>query len=234
MASKARDRSVTAGVGKVVSAANHTKAIGKLLSLLIVTGTLAVGSTASAQTFASLPESVSLLSSHGGARPVPAWDDFCARYPGECAVDISEPAVINLTAETWQMIVSVNRQVNNEIRPLTDQEQWGVVDSWDFPTTGYGDCEDYQLLKRTRLISAGLPRRALRMTVVLDERNEGHAVLKVVTNRGEYVLDNKTNAVLPWDRTGYVYIKREGHDSTAWVSLGGAVASPTAVATAQR
>ena len=36
-------------------------------------------------------------------------------------------------------------------------------------------------------------------------------------------------AVLPWQRTPYTYVKREGQDSTAWVSLNG-VASPVATA----
>ena len=61
----------------------------------------------------------------------------------------------------------------------------------------------------------------MRMTVVIDELNEGHAVLMIRTDRGDYILDNKTNAVLPWDETGYVYVKREGQDSMAWTSLGG-------------
>jgi predicted transglutaminase-like cysteine proteinase len=42
------------------------------------------------------------------------------------------------------------------IRPLTDQEHWGIEDRWDYPDDGYGDCEDYQLLKRKLLASAGL------------------------------------------------------------------------------
>jgi predicted transglutaminase-like cysteine proteinase len=79
------------------------------------------------------------------------------------------------------------------------------------------------------LAERGLSRRAMRMTVVIDELNEGHAVLMIRTDRGDYILDNKTNAVLPWDQTGYVYVKREGQDSTAWTSLGG-VTSPTATA----
>jgi predicted transglutaminase-like cysteine proteinase len=191
-------------------------------------------SQVSAQEFASLPETITNLHSIGGARPVPAWFDFCNRHPAECAVDTSEADHITLTPEIWATIVRINRAVNAEIRPVTDQDQWGVVDSWDFPDTGYGDCEDYQLLKRRRLVDAGLPRRALRMTVVLDELNEGHAVLKIRTDRGDLVLDNKRNAVLPWNKTGYVYIKREGHESMTWVSLGGAVASPTAVAATER
>ena len=96
---------------------------------------------------------------------------------------------------------------------MTDKEHWGVVDSWDFPDDGYGDCEDYQLLKRKLLAEHGLSRRAMRMTVVIDEQGEGHAVLMVRTDRGDYILDNKPMRVLPWEQTGYVFVKREGHDS---------------------
>jgi predicted transglutaminase-like cysteine proteinase len=69
----------------------------------------------------------------------------------------------------------------------------------------------------------------MRMTVVIDEKGEGHAVLTLITDRGDFILDNKTGAVLPWHRTGYVFIKREGTDAVAWVSLGG-VTSPTTTA----
>jgi len=55
--------------------------------------------------------------------------------------------------------------------------------------------------------------------VVIDEIGEGHAVLMVRTDRGDLILDNKTNAVLPWQRTGYSFVKREGQDGKAWVSL---------------
>ena len=127
------------------------------------------------------------------------------------------------------MIGSVNRRVNTTVKPLTDAEHWGVPDSWDFPADGAGDCEDYQLQKRKLLVEAGLPRRAMRMTVVIDEKREGHAVMMVRTNRGDFILDNKTNAVLPWHETGYVYVKRESQDGSAWVSLGG-VTSPIVTA----
>ena len=43
-----------------------------------------------------------------------------------------------------------------------------MPDRWDLPTTGYGDCEDMQLLKRKLLAERGLPRRAMRMTVVIN------------------------------------------------------------------
>jgi predicted transglutaminase-like cysteine proteinase len=191
---------------------------------------LFAGAPAQAQTLAALPPVGNVVQSSGSARPVAAWNKFCERFPKECAVDTREAAVVTLTPQLWQLITAVNRKVNREIRPMTDKDHWGVVDSWDFPTDGIGDCEDYQLLKRRLLVERGLPRRALRMTVVIDELNEGHAVLMVRTDRGDFVLDNKTNAVLPWQQTGYVYVKREGHDSATWVSLGGVTTQPVTTA----
>ena len=209
-----------AGVLSTISAA----AKGGLIAL-----TLVLGGATQAQTVASLPSNAQTIDNSGSARPVAAWTDFCRRHPSECAVNTAEPAKITMTPEIWSAIVSVNRRVNGRIKPVTDKVHWNVVDRWDFPDDGQGDCEDYQLLKRKMLRERGLPQRAMRMTVVIDELNEGHAVLMIRTDRGDYILDNKTNAVLPWDQTGYVYVKREGHESTAWTSLGG-VASPTATA----
>ena len=41
------------------------------------------------------------------------------------------------------------------------------------------------------------------------------------TNKGDYVLDNRVDVVLPWYRTGYVWVKREGDGTPTWISLGG-------------
>jgi predicted transglutaminase-like cysteine proteinase len=101
-----------------------------------------------------------------------------------------------------------------------------VVDRWDIPTDGKGDCEDYVLLKRKRLAEAGIPRRAMRVTVVIDEDNAGHAVLMIRTDRGDLILDNKRNAILPWSQTGYTYVKRESQARVGWTSLGG-LSTPT-------
>lgn len=185
-------------------------------------GTLLSGS-AEAQTYAALPKPgmVGRIDASGPARPVKAWTVFCERNARECDVNVSEPASITLNAKTWRNLNTVNRKVNAAIKPTTDQDHWGIIDQWDIPTDGKGDCEDIQLLKRKMLVEQyGVPKRALRMTVVIDEQGEGHAVLMVRTDEGELILDNKRDAILPWHQTGYVFVKREGQDGRSWVSLG--------------
>jgi predicted transglutaminase-like cysteine proteinase len=167
------------------------------------------------------------LWTEGRAVPTRAWAAFCKRLPSECQIDHSEPTAILLTLATWEAIVSVNGQVNATIKAQPDRLHWGVEDRWDYPTDGIGDCEDIQLLKRRLLVEQGLPRRALRMAVVFDEMKEGHAVLMVLTDRGEFILDNKRDAVLPWNQTGYTYLKREGSDGLAWASLVGRLSPVT-------
>jgi predicted transglutaminase-like cysteine proteinase len=160
------------------------------------------------------------LSMHSGGKPTTAWKQFCIHLPEECRIDPDEPALVTLTPEMWHLLKTTNKRVNVAIRPKTDREHWGVEDRWNYPDEGYGDCEDFQLLKRRLLIEAGLPRRALRMAVVADKEGYGHAVLMVRSDRGDFILDNSTDAVLAWDETGYRFIKREGSEDLAWVALG--------------
>jgi predicted transglutaminase-like cysteine proteinase len=188
------------------------------------------GFSAQAEAQGILPASAGGLERVGEARPITAWLDFCQRHPKECAVKPHEPDQITLTPALWRTIHAVNRRVNRDVKPMTDIRHWGTVDRWDLPEDGQGDCEDYQLLKRKLLAEAGLPRKAMRMTVVIDELREGHAVLTLRTDRGDFILDNKTSRVLPWGETGYVFVKREGDDGAQWASLGG-VTSPVATAT---
>jgi len=77
------------------------------------------------------------------------------------------------------------------------------------------------LLKRKMLIDAGWPREALLITVVRDKKGEGHAVLTVKSDKGEFVLDNQNEEVLAWTETGYRFVKRQSQsDPNLWVSLG--------------
>ena len=104
---------------------------------------------------------------------------------------------------------------------MTDMDHWGVVEKWSYPDDGKGDCEDYVLLKRRMLMQAGWPREALLITVVRDKKGDGHAVLTVKTDKGDFILDNQEEQVLLWSDTGYRFVKRQSQSNpNNWVSLG--------------
>jgi predicted transglutaminase-like cysteine proteinase len=148
------------------------------------------------------------------------WIEFCAANVAECAAAPSAPRDIVLTATAFDDLVRINRYVNGTVKPMTDIEHWGTIEKWSYPDDGYGDCEDYALLKRRLLLRAGWPREALLITVVRDRKDEGHAVLMVKTDRGEFILDNQVDEILPWYETGYRFMKRQSQGNpNVWVSL---------------
>jgi predicted transglutaminase-like cysteine proteinase len=162
-----------------------------------------------------------LFVSVGAALRAPiGWIDFCSSYAGECETSPLEPRDITLSNKAWKDLVRINRTVNETIAPVTDLEHWGVVERWSYPDDGYGDCEDYVLLKRRMLMQAGWPRQALLITIVRDKRGDGHAVLTVKTDKGEFVLDNQNPEVRLWSETGYRFVKRQSQaDPNSWLAL---------------
>ena len=119
------------------------------------------------------------------------WVEFCSEYASECATKILDARDVVLSTKAWKDLLRINKWVNDTIKPITDLEHWGVVERWNYPDDGFGDCEDYVLLKRRMLMQAGWPRQALLITVVRDKKGDGHAVLTVKTDKGEFVLDNQ-------------------------------------------
>jgi predicted transglutaminase-like cysteine proteinase len=164
----------------------------------------------------------------GEATSVPyGWVDFCQRYQGECDGAGASPVDINFSPKAAREIDRVNRWVNTHVQPISDMDHWGLIDRWDYPIDGKGDCEDYALLKRKLLIETGFPRQALLMTVVKDEAGEGHAILTLKTNKGEFVLDNLNNDTRPWTASGYRFVKRQSQsDPNVWVTLGAPAEAP--------
>jgi predicted transglutaminase-like cysteine proteinase len=196
----------------------------------------AVATLAGAGAAAAATDAVPLYIEVGDVARAPiGWVEFCASHLAECAAVPSAPRDVVLTPKAIKDLVSVNRYVNEAVKPMTDLEHWGTIEKWSYPDDGYGDCEDYVLLKRRMLIQAGWPREALLITVVRDRNDDGHAVLTVKTDRGEYILDNQTEDLLPWFETGYRFVKRQSQrDPNVWVSLGDPRPAPTAVARQRR
>lgn len=85
---------------------------------------------------------------------------------------------------------SINTKINESTCYMSDLERVGNVEFWDV-ALGEGDCEDYALAKRAALIEAGHNVTDLHMAVCTVETGGRHAVLIVVTNQGDYVLDNR-------------------------------------------
>ncbi len=168
----------------------------------------------------------------GAATRAPiGWVEFCSEYAPECETRPVDARDVVLTAKAWQDLLRINKWVNHSIKPITDLEHWGVVERWNYPDDGYGDCEDYVLLKRRMLMQAGWPRQALLITVVRDKRGDGHAVLTVKTDHGEFILDNQNEEVLLWSDTGYRYVKRQSQsDPNVWVALGDMRPAPATAA----
>lgn len=127
--------------------------------------------------------------------------DLCNKYAWACATHEGRSATLN-------EVKKVNREVNRA-RPITDAMQYGVDEYWSTLSKRGGDCEDYVLTKKQKLVMLGIDPTTLLIATVLDKNKEVHAVLVWRTNKGDFVLDNLTNRVLPWKNTGYVFISMQ-------------------------
>ena len=157
----------------------------------------------------------------GKANPPIGHYEFCQTYQSECQPTSLDNGPMKLTEERWKTMLDVNYTVNTTITPMTDMEIYGVEERWAYPTT-VGDCEDFVLLKRKMLMNKGFSASNLLITVVLQPNGEGHAVLTVRTDRGDFVLDNMRNKVMNWSETEYTYLKRQAaNDTGRWVTIEG-------------
>lgn len=184
---------------------------GMLLGGIVAAGALGAGmATSAAQSF--MPT--------GGFSTQPVGHyEFCQRAPNECQKQTAHRPV-ELTRALWAKIVEVNNLVNTMVTPRTDMQIWGVEERWSYPVNGYGDCEDYVLEKRKRLIKAGVPASNLLISVVRQPNGDGHAVLTVSTSMGDFVLDNLEPRVLSWQETDYRFLKRQSAKHAGmWVEI---------------
>ena len=84
----------------------------------------------------------------------------------------------------------MNSTINESTSYRSDAAQYAKPDYWE-AASGTGDCEDYALAKRNRLIAAGCDPLAIHLATCWVETGEYHAVLIVNTSTGDYVLDNR-------------------------------------------
>lgn len=180
-------------------------------------GLFAAGILALAQT-AALSATPANMLTLGKTNPPIGHYEYCRANPKSCA-STTDDGPLALTEAKWKTLLKVNYAANSSIEPLTDQEIYGVEERWIMPTT-VGDCEDYVLLKQKRLIERGFSPSDLLIAVVLQPNGDGHAVLIVRTDRGDFVLDNMRNKVLLWSDTEYTFLKRQSPTNAGqWVKI---------------
>ncbi|MDI7864537.1 transglutaminase-like cysteine peptidase [Rhizobiaceae bacterium n13] len=145
--------------------------------------------------------------------------EFCQSHRDECSVRSRSTTAVRLTEFGWATVRAINASVNHSIAPMTDQDLYGRDEVWAYPADA-GDCEDFVLLKRKKLMDQGFSASDLLITVVRKPDGEGHAVLTVRTSEGDYVLDNLEDEVKVWYETPYTYLKRQAtFNSGRWVTI---------------
>ena len=123
-------------------------------------------------------------------------------------------ALVDRRGPLWRAVASVNAEVNAAIHAEDDLRVYRQADYWTIPrATGrarpVGDCEDFALTKRERLIAQGVPAEALSIALVTTRTGLSHAVLLVATDQGEYVLDNLTPWVVHWTEARLTWRERQ-------------------------
>jgi predicted transglutaminase-like cysteine proteinase len=168
----------------------------------------------------SLTHRVLSMTAGESVRSPRGWTEFCHTYKAVCDTTPSVPREVVLSKKAWSDLNRVNLWVNNNITPMTDMAHYGKIQWWRYPDDGAGACHSFALLKRRLLMQAGWPREALLMTVVFDQEGNGHAILTVKTNKGDFILDNLRSDIRLWSRTGYQFLMRQSQsDPNQWVAI---------------
>lgn len=147
----------------------------------------------------------------------PGAQRLCSVYDWACA---RSGKAMRIGENAMLLIKEINLRANRTIRPISDMSQYRLAERWALPTARGGDCEDYALHKKMELVKAGFPPEQLLVAAVLDRKRQSHAVLVVRTGTQDLVLDNLTNKVVPWDKTGYTFLRlQDPRNPARWVSV---------------
>lgn len=143
--------------------------------------------------------------------------DLCVKYKWACSKSGSKAS---LSQADIEIVRTINRQINRQIREVSDKRQYRKTDYWTLPAARRGDCEDIALLKKLTLMQAGIAPERLLMATVLDQNGQGHAVLVLRTGSGDYVLDNLTDKIRNWQSTRYTFLRMQNPNAPRnWVAV---------------
>jgi len=154
----------------------------------------------------------------GEAAAIPSgYYEMCVAQPGLCRTHRGRLATtrdgsVVVSGSTMAQLSSVNASVNASIHPAYRSD-------WT-PGRDTGDCKDFAMTKRQRLLDAGWPSSAVPVAIVRTAFGEKHLVLVARTSEADYVLDNLDGAISPWSRVGYAWEKiQSANDGLSWRKL---------------
>ncbi|WP_380057527.1 transglutaminase-like cysteine peptidase [Falsihalocynthiibacter sp. SS001] len=131
---------------------------------------------------------------------------LCQTYRWACSSTKLEGSKSAISAD---FINQINTQINRSYKEISDSQQYRTVEHWALPTARGGDCEDFALMKKHKLIRMGIDPKHLLLATVLDRKRNSHAVLIYRTKNGDFVLDNLTNRIRNWQDTGYIFLRMQ-------------------------
>src|SRR5688500_14283962 len=96
----------------LLSVRSSSRSAFRFAAVSLVLTLSAAAAQTQTQTGRILPGVPQPVAKVGTAKPILGWARFCQQNPAECAVALSEPATIELTAKDWQTLNRINQQVN--------------------------------------------------------------------------------------------------------------------------
>jgi predicted transglutaminase-like cysteine proteinase len=149
-----------------------------------------------------------------------AFVQFCRRYADECEPQrlVFRGGRLKLTNQRLAELESINRTVNSSIRPELNKK--GAADAEWLLGPVHGDCTAYAVTKRHQLITKGWPARTVLLSEVVTISGEHHLVTVVRTSRGDLVLDNLTDQIMPWFHKPYEWLRiQTPKDPNNWAAI---------------
>ena len=143
--------------------------------------------------------------------------EYCSRNASDCR---KRTPASQLPPVRLDVLNSVNQAVNRAIKPAADTIAFGRKEFWTAKARS-GDCEDFALAKRSRLLRKGFKPSQLLLTMGRNG-GEAHTVLVVRTRDGDYVLDNLIDEVRPVQSARMSFLKIQSPDNGGhWLKVTG-------------
>ncbi len=175
---------------------HHGHVAGRAFAMAILSGIYGCSTPSSAGFTGSLEtptddRTISLL--QRTTIPI-GYYEWCEMNAAECAADRQRRprTLIDMSKpENRAALADVNNTVNGELTAMDDIDQYGIPELWTLPRSGKGDCEDYAMLKRKRLVARGMQDSSFSMLVLGHSKTDPqyHAVLAAWTTQGVIILD---------------------------------------------